>query len=317
MDRDQSAKTSEEPEVGLDERRKFLRSVGLGVAAAAAGVLSGPIVRKLSKVQSSDAWAATPSTADSVRMKADLDRALAKPMDQRRWAMVIDIRKCIGCNACTVACMAENNLPPGVMYRTVADAEDGEYPNLKRFFMPTNCMQCSNPPCSAAANAVIPGSMGVRPDGIVTIDYNKMKGKEVFDAAVKACPYDKSLYYDAGGNHTDGTPAVQPYEKRESVEYGRKLKRADTVGVTRKCHFCVQRIDNGAMPACVTTCIGGAMHFGDLNDSASLVSELAAKKKTTFVMNKDKGTGPRVVYLHDNPTDAETSCAKCHDGGSL
>jgi molybdopterin-containing oxidoreductase family iron-sulfur binding subunit len=231
--------------------------------------------------------------------------------------MLIDTRKCIGCHACTVACVAENNLPPGVTYRTVHIVEDGDYPNVMRFFMPTNCMQCANPPCVKAANAVIPGAMGQRPDGIVTIDYTKMKGKPVFDAAKKACPYGYALYLDNGGNHTDGTPALQPYEQRESLEYGKRWKRADTIGATRKCHFCIQRIEAGVLPACVATCTGGAMHFGDANDPGSLVSELSAQRDKTFVLNQEAGTKPSNIYLHTDPLNAENSCMKCHEGGNL
>lgn len=252
-----------------------------------------------------------------IRMQRELARAMAKPVEQRSWVMVIDARKCIGCNACTVACIAENNLPPGVTYRTVFDEIEGDYPNLRRFLKPTNCFQCANPPCATAANAVKSGSMSIRPDGIVAIDYRKMKGRGVFDAAKKACPYGYALYFDTGGNFTDGTPAVQPYEKRESVEYGQKFSRADTVGVTRKCHFCLQRIEGGALPACVTTCTGQAMHFGDRNDPTSLASELLAKKQETFVVDQAAGTGPRVIYLNDEPENDETSCAMCHDGGNL
>lgn len=254
---------------------------------------------------------------DLLRMQDELVRALSKPIEKRDWAMVIDIRKCIGCNACTVACIAENNLPPGIAYRAVYDEIAGEYPALSRFFMPTNCYQCAKPPCVKAANAVKADSMGVRPDGIVTIDYAKMKDKDVFATAKKACPYGDALSYDNGGNHTDGTPAVQTYEKREAVEYGRKLHRADTAGGTRKCHFCIQRIEHGALPACVATCTGQAMHFGDRSDPASLVSELIAQKQQTFVMEQDAGTGPRVIYLHNEPMNAKMSCAKCHQGGNV
>ncbi|MER3513058.1 MAG: (4Fe-4S)-binding protein, partial [Chloroflexota bacterium] len=52
-----------------------------------------------------------------LRMQEELKRALAKPREQRRWVMVIDLRKCVGCSACTIACIAENKLPPGVVYR--------------------------------------------------------------------------------------------------------------------------------------------------------------------------------------------------------
>jgi len=222
--------------------------------------------------------------------------------------MVIDIRKCIGCNACTVACIAENNLPPGVTYRTVAEIEDGEYPNLRRFFMPSNCMQCEHAPCIEAANKIIAGAMARRPDGIVVIDYKKMKGERVFESASKACPYPKSLWYDEGKNYTDGTPALQPYEKRKAKEYGKEWSRAETKGTTRKCHFCTQRIDAGILPACVTTCTGQAMHFGDLNDEESLVSKLLKKNKSAR-MNLTSGAEPAVHYLDDDP---EQTCMVCH-----
>ncbi len=244
----------------------------------------------------------------TLTMHNDLQRALEKPMAERKWAMVIDIRKCIGCNACTAACIAENNLPPGVTYRTVAETEDGEYPDVRRFFMPTNCVQCENAPCIEAANKVIPGSMSRRADGIVVIDYTKMKGKKVFEAASKACPYPKSLWYDEGKNYTDGTPAVQPYEQRKFKEYGKEWRRKGTKDATRKCHFCTQRIDAGVLPACVTTCTGQAMHFGDLNDPESLVSRLLKKNKSAR-LNLASGAEPRVHYLDDDP---DQTCMVCH-----
>ena len=89
----------------------------------------------------------------NVRMREDVKRALSKPVEERSWVMVIDIEKCIGCHACTISCIAENVSPPGVTYRKVFDIETGEYPNVNRLFMPTNCMHCDNPPCAKAANA--------------------------------------------------------------------------------------------------------------------------------------------------------------------
>jgi molybdopterin-containing oxidoreductase family iron-sulfur binding subunit len=62
------------------------------------------------------------------RLQEDIRRALEKPAAERHWVMVIDLGKCIGCHACTVACVAENKLPPGVVYRPVLDEEVGEYP---------------------------------------------------------------------------------------------------------------------------------------------------------------------------------------------
>jgi molybdopterin-containing oxidoreductase family iron-sulfur binding subunit len=289
----------------ISRRRFFKHAGGVAVSAAAATALlpgikeTGKLIADTIKVNIDN---------DTLTMHNDLQRALEKPIEQRKWAMVIDIRKCIGCNACTAACIAENNLPTGVAYRTVAEIEDGEYPKLRRFFMPTNCMQCEKAPCIEAANKVIPGSMSRRADGIVVIDYKKMKGKKVFEAASKACPYPKSLWYDEGKNYTDGTPAVQSYEKRQCKEYGMQWNRKDTKHATRKCHFCIQRIDAGVLPACVTTCTGQAMHFGDVNDEDSLVAKLLRKNKSAR-MNLASGAEPKIHYLDDDP---DQTCMMCH-----
>ena len=62
--------------------------------------------------------------------------------------MVIDLRKCVGCHACTIACVAENKVAPVVVYRPVLEEEIGTYPNVTRRFIPRPCMQCENPPCT-------------------------------------------------------------------------------------------------------------------------------------------------------------------------
>ena len=306
IDTDEGAEALPSTEdAGALPRRKFVHKV-LGAAAAAitaSAVL--PAVRELGALVAEPAHE---GLGDERIMHEDLQRALARPMVQRKWAMVIDVRKCIGCDACTVACIAENNLPPGVTYRTVAKTFQGEYPELRQFFMPTNCMQCVQAPCIEAANRVVPGAMSRRADGIVVIDYEKMHGKEVFEAASKACPYPHSLWFDDGGAYTDGTPALQPYEGRAAREYGRKWERRSLKGVTRKCHFCTQRIDAGVLPACVTTCPGQAMHFGDVSDSGSLVSKLLEREKSAR-MSLGSGAEPSVYYLDDDP---EQTCMACH-----
>jgi molybdopterin-containing oxidoreductase family iron-sulfur binding subunit len=83
-----------------------------------------------------------------VTMQRDLKRALAKEPGHVRWTMVIDLARCIGCHACTVGCVAENKLPPGVVYRPVVEEELGRYPDVRRRFTPRPCQQCQNPPCT-------------------------------------------------------------------------------------------------------------------------------------------------------------------------
>jgi molybdopterin-containing oxidoreductase family iron-sulfur binding subunit len=81
-----------------------------------------------------------------VTMQEDLERALKKPAGSQRWAMLLDLRKCVGCHACTVACVSENKLPPKLWYRPVYEYERGKYPKVSRTWIPRPCMQCDNPP---------------------------------------------------------------------------------------------------------------------------------------------------------------------------
>ena len=231
--------------------------------------------------------------ADSlVRMQEELRRALAKPVEQRRWIMVIDTRKCVGCHACTVACIAENKLPPGVVYRPVLETEIGTFPNLALRFTPRPCMQCDKPPCVPVCPVK---ATWKRPDGITTIDYDKCIG---CGYCITACPYNARTR-DLGENYTDNTPAIQPYEQAPNYEYGKswsRTKHDSPVGNARKCHFCLHRLDQGLLPQCVTTCIGRANYFGDANDPDALVNQKAASPNATRLL-EEKGTKPSVVYL--------------------
>ncbi|TAK26314.1 MAG: 4Fe-4S dicluster domain-containing protein [Chloroflexota bacterium] len=225
-------------------------------------------------------------------MQRELQRAIAKPVEQRRWGMVIDLRKCVGCSACTIACKAENRLPPGVVYRPVLEEEIGEYPNVTRRFIPRPCMQCENPPCVPVCPV---GATYSRPDGIVEINYDQCIGCRY---CITACPY-SARTFDYGDSYSNGTPARQPYEQLVTYEYGKSYNRAkgdSPVGNARKCTFCLHRLNEGMLPECVTSCIGVATYFGDLNDPDSLVSELAASPNM-MRLKEELGTKPRVFYL--------------------
>jgi len=258
-----------------------------------------PLVRTLLPPLPEDAGprgsaAATAIAAEPylVRMQRELQQAMTKPITERKWVMVIDLARCIGCSACTIACKAENLLPPGVVYRPVIEEEIGEYPNVSRRWLPRPCMQCDNPPCVPLCPV---NATWKREDGIVVIDYKACIGCRY---CLTACPYG-ARYFDFGDNYTDGTPAAQPYEKAPSPEYGRRWKRdgdASPVGNARKCTFCIHRLDAGMLPACVTTCIGSATFFGDLKDPDSLVSELVSEPRV-MRLKEELGTKPKVYYL--------------------
>ena len=272
------------------ERRNFLK-LALAGAAVAAGLprrdaISGPAAAEKPLPELPEGGSVL------LRMQRELQRAMKKPIEQRRWVMAIDLRKCVGCSACTIACVAENKLPPGVVYRPVMEEEIGEYPNVTRRFLPRLCNQCDNPPCVPVCPVK---ATYKRPDGIVEIDYNKCIGCRY---CLPACPYGARTS-DFGEYYTLGTPAVQAYEKEPNFEYGREWKREGSkspIGNARKCHFCVHRLEAGMLPACVTTCIGYATYFGDSNDPESLVSELIAKPNATR-LKEELGTKPKVYYL--------------------
>jgi tetrathionate reductase subunit B len=235
-----------------------------------------------------------------ITMQEDLERALKKPADQRRWAMLLDLRKCIGCHACTVACVSENKLPPKLKYRPVLEFERGKYPNVTRTFLPKPCMQCDKPPCVAACpvkgpdGATWKATSGIE-TGVVMINYAKCIG---CGQCVPACPYNARTL-DDGAYHSDGTPELQKYETMPSFEYGRKWPRKgqeSPIGNARKCHFCIHRLANGMLPQCISTCVGRAGYFGDESDSDSLIAKVKSANKIQ-ILKAQKGTSPRVSYI--------------------
>jgi molybdopterin-containing oxidoreductase family iron-sulfur binding subunit len=233
----------------------------------------------------------TEGESDVLRMQRELLRAMGKPVGERRWTMVMDLRKCSGCDACTIACKAENQLPPGVVYRPVIEEEIGTYPNVTRRFLPRPCMQCEKPPCTPVCPV---GATWRRADGVVAIDYDKCIGCRY---CIVACPY-SARSTDSGHFYTDDTPARQPYELQASPEYDAGYNRSEgtPVGNARKCHFCLHRLEAGQLPACVSSCIGHATYFGDASDPDSLVAELVARPEARR-LKEELGTEPRVYYL--------------------
>lgn len=227
------------------------------------------------------------------RMMADLRRALQKPVDQRRWGMVIDLRKCVGCNGCTVSCIAENKLPPGVVYRTVMTETHGTYPNVARRFVPRPCMQCAEPPCVDVCPV---NATWKREDGVIAIDYDQCIGCRY---CMTACPY-AARSFDSGHFYGDFEGGErQPYELLPSPEYQEDRVRSNgdsPVGNVRKCHFCLHRVERGELPACTLSCMGRATYFGDLNDPESLVTQLRGRPNV-MRLKEELGTEPNVFYL--------------------
>ena len=156
------------------------------------------------------------------------------------WRMALDIERCIGCHACSVACKVENSVPLGRFRTKVYYLDEGQFPKMKRHFLPTLCMQCEDTPCLKACDqvAIIKGV-----DGIVRVDPDRC---EHVGACEAACPY------GAIG--------------------------CDDNDIADKCDFCSHRLAVGMEPACVETCPGEVFKFGDANDPESPYSQFVAQR---------------------------------------
>lgn len=304
--------TDDSPLLAKDMSRRGLVSSLFKFGAVAAGVASGAVPATAladdkepdGTLPESNRLQLDVSATDDIviQMQSELQQALDRPKADRRWVMVLDLRKCVGCHACTIACIAENKLPPGVVYRPVLEEEIGTYPNVTRRFTPRPCMQCEEPPCTPVCPV---NATHTNDDGIVVVDYNKCIGCR---ACLTACPYGARTS-DFGYTYTEGTAndgevvlgreRADDYERAPSFEYGKKRKRTDhgsPIGNARKCHFCLHRIQVGELPACVSTCIGRATFFGDANDPKSHVAKLIASPNV-MRLKEELGTKPRVYYL--------------------
>lgn len=213
-----------------------------------------------------------------------------KAFGGKKWAMVIDLAKCVGCDTCTVSCKAENRTPPGVSYNVVLEETIGTFPDVSTVNIPRPCMQCDKPPCVQ----VCPVRASYKLDnGIVAIDYDRCIGCRYCQVA---CPYG-ARYYDFGGSYEQemlGANKVQAPEY--GVSRGERGGKNLPIETVRKCTFCMHRLERGEEPACVETCIGDARYFGDLNDPNSMVYKLS-KSPRAFRLREEVGTEPRVIYL--------------------
>lgn len=196
-----------------------------------------------------------------------------------RWGMVIDLDRCVGCYACSVACKVENGTPPGVWYAPVYEKEVGTYPTVKRVFLPTLCFHCKEPLCMKACPT---RAITKRADGIVLVDQNKCCGSR---ACIAACPYGALTYVEK-----------QPGAFGEELTPFEKAFQNDWQGTAQKCTFCVHRIDEGNYePACVQTCPTHCRIFGDLDDPNSEVSKII-RERSAVQPRPETGTEPSVYY---------------------
>ena len=178
-----------------------------------------------------------------------------------RYAMVTDLTRCVGCQACTAACNAEWNVPAGqARTRVLPTGATGTFPNLRAAFYVAQCNHCDEPPCVRPCPS---GATFQADNGIVKVDPTLCIG---CGFCVDACPY-------------------------EARYLNPETKRVD------KCDFCSGRLEKGQQPACVTTCTAHAKYFGDLEDTAGPIFQLVYGKSAKRIESADVAVGPNVYYL--------------------
>lgn len=184
-------------------------------------------------------------------------------------AMLIDITKCLGCNACTQACKAANNVPEGMFRTKIEEYEFGTFPSVSLNFVKSACKHCLKPACASACTV---GALQKTADGPVVYDSQKCIGCRY---CMYACPF--------------GIP---------------KFEWNNQLSLISKCDFCVNRVDGGAGPACAQACPFGAITYGERDD---LLAEAHARIQArpdhyvNQVYGEREGGGLSILYLSSEP----------------
>ena len=219
-----------------------------------------------------------------------------------RYAMAIDLNRCIGCRTCAVVCKNHNAEPEGIWwnrvfasgapnYSTAVEVDGG----MRSEFPPVSCQQCEDAPCETACPT---GATYTDEYGTVLVDFESCIGCRY---CMTACPYNVRQFNwqkPQGIPGTEGTYAYGwPFEVRQDGKLVYTPTRPE--GVVEKCTFCVQYTGTdgtGDDPACCVACPANARIFGDMDAPDSAFSQYV-KDKDTFTLGDEYHTHPKVVYV--------------------
>ena len=259
-------------------RRRFLKSLGSGVLALGSlGALVGAARRGSGTENGSAQHEGVHAAVPGKRL--------------RRWAMVIDLRQCDGCQSvdkppqCTQACIEGHFAPEPMQW---IEVYEGELPGGGVQFIPTPCQQCQNPPC---VNVCPVAATFSTPEGVVLIDQDRCIGCRI---CMEACPYDRRFF-------NWGQPPQPP--EALFVEYDPEHQTPARKGTVMKCNFCPHLARSGRLPYCARACPNNAIYYGDLEEDLATNGREVVRlsrflaEHSSYRLKEHLGTEPRVFYI--------------------